>query len=126
MNTIQLILQLIIGLGVLNVWLIRGKRATPYRGGSATDLRGEFQTYGLPPWACPVVGVVKVGAALALIAGIGAPMLVIPAAGVIAFLMAGALVMHFKIRDPAQKSLPAALMFAMSLTVIILQLGCWK
>ena len=56
-----------------NVWLLRASRSTAYRGGAATNMREEFAAYGLPAWMVVVVGVLKVGAALALIAGIWYP-----------------------------------------------------
>ena len=42
METAQLVAQWIIGLGVLNVWLLRSRRATAYRGGDATNMQKEF------------------------------------------------------------------------------------
>jgi len=60
--------QLVIGLGLLNVWLLRGKKATPCRGGDAQNMREEFAAYGLPPWFMWVIGIVKVTLAILLIA----------------------------------------------------------
>ena len=56
--------------------------------------------------------------ALALLAGIFLPDLVKPAASVMAVLMAGAIVMHLKVKDPARKSLPAAIMLTLSLVLV--------
>ena len=33
------LLQVVVGLGLLNVWLLRGRSATPYRGGASRTLR---------------------------------------------------------------------------------------
>lgn len=107
MHTTQLILQCAVALGLLNVWLLRANRGTPYRGGNAETMRQEFSAYGLPPLAMYLVGTLKVGAALCLVAGIWWPSLVFPAALLIAILMVGAVAMHVKVHDPAQKSLPA-------------------
>jgi uncharacterized membrane protein YphA (DoxX/SURF4 family) len=107
MHTTQLILQCAVALGLLNVWLLRVNRSTPYRGANSKNMRGEFAAYGLPPFAMYLVGTLKVGAALCLIAGIWWPLLVFPAALLIAILMVGALAMHVRIHDPARKSLPA-------------------
>lgn len=41
-------LQLILALGLLNVWLLRARSATRYRGGEARSLSAEFEVYGLP------------------------------------------------------------------------------
>lgn len=70
-------------------------------------MREEFAAYGLPPQVMYVVGVLKVVAALCLIAGIWFPWLVFPAALLLVILMLGAIVMHLKIHDPALKSVPA-------------------
>jgi len=40
--SVTAVLQLVVGLGLLNVWLVRSRSATEYRGGSATSLREEF------------------------------------------------------------------------------------
>lgn len=110
MNTAIAALQIIVALGLLNVWLLRFNRSTAYRGGGARSMPEEFAAYGLPGWLVYVVGALKVGGALCLIGGIWFPSLVFPAALVIGFLMAGALTMHFKIGDPLKKSMPALFM----------------
>jgi hypothetical protein len=107
MQTFLYILQVIVALGLLNVWLLRFGRGTPYRGGNAQSMREEFAVYGLPRWAVYGVGGLKIAAALCLLAGIWVHVLVLPAAAVIAVLMVGALAMHLKVRDPLAKSLPA-------------------
>ncbi len=118
--SIPSILQLIVGLGLLNVWLLRPKSTTGYRGGEARSLREEFEVYGLPGFAFYVVGGLKIVAGVVLIAGIWAPLPVRLAAGVVAALMVGALVMHVKVGDPAKKSVPAALMLLLSAAIVFL------
>ena len=78
----------------------------------------EFAAYGLPAWFAYVIGVLKVGSAIALIVGIWIPVLVLPAAGLISVLMVGALSMHIKIQDPLKKSLPALGMLALCLGIV--------
>ena len=119
MRTIIYILQIIVALGLLNVWLLRFNQRTAYRGGNASSMREEFAAYGLPAWFAYLIGVLKIGSALALIVGIWLPVLVLPAAGLISVLMVGALSMHIKIHDPLKKSLPALGMLALSLAI------CW-
>ena len=108
-------LQVIVALGLLNVWLVRAKASTAYRGGSAQSLKEEFATYGLPDWTFYVVGILKVGSAILLLLGIWvkSPDLVRPPALVVAGLMVGALAMHAKVKDPLTKSLPALAMLLM-------------
>jgi uncharacterized membrane protein YphA (DoxX/SURF4 family) len=114
------VLQLIVGLGLLNVWLVRPKSSTAYRGGGATSLREEFAVYGLPDVVFYIVGALKISAGVILIAGIWTPLPVRLAAAVIAALMVGALVMHVKVGDPVKKAVPATLMLAMSATIVVL------
>ncbi|MDQ2843974.1 MAG: DoxX family protein [Acidobacteriota bacterium] len=120
MHTTQVILQCAVALGLLNVWLLRAKQSTPYRGGNAQTMREEFAAYGLPPLAMYLVGTLKVGAALCLIAGVWWPSLVFPAALLIAILMVGAVAMHVKIQDPARKSVPAALLLLICAVICFL------
>lgn len=118
--SIPTILQVVLALGLLNVWLVRAGSATSYRGGDARSLKEEFSAYGLPEFFFYLVGALKIGSAIALIAGIWVGGLVLPAAAVVAVLMVGALVMHVKVKDPAIKSLPAFLMLVMSATLCAL------
>lgn len=112
--SLDIALQLILGIGLLNVWLLRSARATGYRGGDSMTLRQEFAAYGLPTWSFYLVGALKLSCAVGLIAGIWVPALLKPAVLVLVVLMLGALGMHIKVNDPPIKSLPAALMLAMS------------
>ena len=66
-----------------------------------------------------LVGVLKVGSSILLIAGIWYPQVVLPAAGTITVLMLGALAMHAKIKDPPIKSLPTLLVLLMTVGVLI-------
>lgn len=115
------LLQMIVGLGLLNVWLVRGRSATSYRGSDAQTLKEEFAAYGLPGFAFYLVGALKIGAACILIAGVWSALPVREAAGVVAALMIGAIAVHLKVGDPLVKSLPAALMLAMSVTIAVLR-----
>ena len=119
MNSVVMVLQVIAALGLLNVWLLRFNQDTQYRGGGARTMREEFAAYGLPAWFVYVVGALKVGSAIALLAGLWLPALVFPAAALVCVLMVGALAMHARIRDPLSKSLPAFAMLAIALTI------CW-
>ncbi len=116
-DTILTALQVILALGLLNVWLLRANSSTRYRGGDAPSLKEEFRAYGLPEWFFYLVGFLKIGSAVALIAGIGFPALVLPASLLVAALMLGALAMHVKVSDPLVRSVPAFLMLAMSSTL---------
>jgi len=118
--TLPSVLQLVVGLGLLNVWLVRPKSATAYRGGGATSLQDEFAVYGLPSFAFYVVGALKVTSAVVLIAGVWLDLPVKLAALVIAALMVGAIVMHIKVSDPVKKAVPATVMLLLSSAIAVL------
>ena len=120
-SAVSTILQVIVALGLLNVWLVRARASTAYRGGSAQSLKEEFATYGLPEWSFYAVGALKIGAAVLLLAGIWIPGIVRLPALVVAALMVGALAMHAKAKDPLTKSLPAFLMLLMCVAIFLLQ-----
>ena len=119
--TLSTLLQLLLALGLLNVWVLRASRGTSYRGGGAGSLKEEFAAYGLPAWFFYLVGVLKVGSALLLLAGPWVPAVVLPAAVVVVVLMLGALAMHAKVKDPPIRSLPALLMLVMSSALAVLR-----
>jgi len=113
-DSLLIVLQVVVALGLLNVWLIRSTKSTEYRGKDSKTLKEEFSAYGLPDMAYYIVGTLKVISAIFLLVGVVVKALVPVAAGIIAFLMVGALVMHIKVSDPLKKSIPAALMLIMS------------
>jgi hypothetical protein len=117
MEALIIIIQVLIALGIFNVWLLRYGKTTNWRGGSAKNMKEEFQVYGLPLWFMQAIGSLKILFAASLIAGIWIPALVMPAAMGLAVLMLGAVAMHFKVKDPLQKSIPAFTMLVLSLLV---------
>jgi hypothetical protein len=120
MQYILIALQLTVALGILNVWLLRAGQATPFRGGDAKTLREEFAAYGLPFWFMAVVGVLKVGLALALLAALWFPALARPAAMGLGLLMLGAFAVHLKVKDPIKKALPSIAVLAMCVAIAVL------
>lgn len=122
MDILKTVLQIIVGLSLLNVWLLRYNKKTPYRGKGAGNLREEFEVYGLPVWFMWVVGVLKIGVAAMLLMGVWVPTLVQPAAIVLILLMLGAFIMHLKVKDPLMAAVPALLMLTMSVIILLLSL----
>jgi len=120
MDIVGLIAQIIVGLGILNVWVLRFNRATAYRGGDAENMREEFLAYGLPVWLMYIVGTLKVTCALMLLAGVWIQVLVLPAAIGLAVLMAGAIAMHLKVKDPPRKVMPAMIVFLLCVVAAML------
>ncbi len=112
-----LVIQIVVALGILNVWLLRFGKSTGWRGGEAKNMKEEFAIYGLPEWSVQAVGFLKILCAVCLIAGIWIPALTQPAAIGLAVLMLGAVAMHFKVKDPLKKSLPALTMLVLCLII---------
>ena len=119
MNTVLKIIQIIMSLGLLNVWILRFSKMTPYRGGNSQSIKDEFMAYWLPNWFCYFIGFLKISSALLLIAGLWFSKLVLPVAILVNVLMAGAILMHLKIRDPLKKSFPAFLMLILSFIICV-------
>lgn len=120
MEYVHIVLKLIVGLSILNVWLIRSKLQTPYRGGDASTIVEEFQAYGLPVWFMWIIGTLKVLLAIMLLVSVFYEQLGVVAAYAIAVLMLGAVSMHVKIGDPLKKSLPAFTFLVLSLAIALL------
>ena len=119
MNVLVQICQALVGLGLLNVWLIRFNKQTEYRGGKAVSMVEEFAAYGLPKWFCYVIGFLKVTSALVLLAGLYYKDLALYPAIMVSFLMLGAILMHLKVRDNLKKSMPAAGVLSMCVIIIL-------
>jgi hypothetical protein len=114
-----IVLQVIVALGILNVWVIRRGKATGWRGGAAQNMNEEFEVYGLPAWAVQVVGFLKLLFAAGLIAGIWFSAVTQPAAVGLAVLMLGAILMHIKVKDAVKKALPAFTMLVLCLIIAL-------
>ena len=123
MSNIAVLLQIVIALGIVNVWILRRDRATRFRPDGAANIAEEFARYGLSDTVRRLVGGTKLALAALLLIGIAYPVLAVAAAAGVAVLMAGAVGAHIKVRDPLMKSVPALLMLAMSTVVLIAQLG---
>jgi len=113
------VVQVIVALGIFNVWLLRFNKGTEWRGGDAVTMKEEFDVYGLPVGSVYVIGALKLLCAAGLIVGIWLPQFVRPAAVGLAVLMLGAVSMHIKISDPVKKSLPAFTMLVLSVLIAV-------
>lgn len=123
METLVIVIQVIIAMGIFNVWLLRLRRPSEYRPKNANNMMEEFEAYGLPKWFMQFIGFLKLLFAIALIAGIWVNGLVLPAAVGMVILMVGAIAMHLKVKDPMIKSLPAFSLLLLSLVVAIYASG---
>lgn len=113
------LVQLIVALGIFNVWFLRASLATPFRGGEARSLRDEFRAYGLSDSVFYLVGFLKITCASMLVAGLWFSEVTRPAALLLAALMVGALAMHLKVKDAPMKSLPAVIMLSLCLWIAL-------
>jgi hypothetical protein len=123
MEQLIIIIQVVIALGIFNVWILRFGKPTSWRGGAASNMTEEFQVYGLPKWSVQLIGFLKILFAACLVIGIWFPTLVMPASVGLAVLMLGAVAMHVKVKDPLLRSLPAFTMLALSIIVAAASAG---
>lgn len=124
MEEVKIALKIIVGLSLLNVWLLQYNKPSRWRGGDAKTMMQEFDVYGLGSKMCYVVGFLKVGFSLALIASIWfadlelVVDLELVAAYALGLLLTGSILMHIKIKDALIKSFPAALFLLFCLAII--------
>ncbi len=121
MEYVIIFLKCVVSLSILNVWLLRFNKSTPWRGGDAKSLVDEFHAYGLSTGFAYAIGTIKVGLALLLLVSIFLEPLTMYAAGGILFTMAGAIAMHLKIKDPIKKSMPAFIFLTLSAIILFFQ-----
>lgn len=123
MEGLVVMLKVIVAFGILNVWLVRRNRVTPFRGGSTRNIYEEFEFYGLPRWSVYAVGISKVVLALIILAGLVVPELTVLGASGLAFFMLGAVFFHLKVKDSVVQTLPAFLMLIMCSLLVAGSLG---
>ena len=114
MSAVIIAAQVIIALGIYNVWLLRFGKATEWRGGTAKNMKEEFEAYGLPSWFLGLIGFLKLLFATLLLIGIWYQPVVQPAAVGMVVLMVGAISMHVRVGDPLKRSLPAFTMLVLA------------
>ena len=121
--TLIMILQLVIAIGLINVWLFRFNKVTEYRGGDAKNMEEEFAAYGLPIWLMYFVGATKVAIAVMLIVSFWIEQLLVYNLIALAALMIAALLMHVKVKDPIKKSYPALSILFMIALIMYFTMG---
>jgi uncharacterized membrane protein YphA (DoxX/SURF4 family) len=114
MQVIGKLAQTAAALWILDVWFVRFNKDTGYRGGDATNMKEEFEVYGLSETQMHAVGAAKVGLATAMLVGHAAPRLTRPASLGLAAFMVGAIGMHIKVGDPVKQYLPALSVFSLA------------
>ena len=110
-------LKIIVGVSILNVWLLQKNKATKWRGGAAKNIIEEFEIYGFSKQFCYFIGFLKVGLALILVASIQFKTLTLLGALGLSLLLVGSIIMHIRIKDAWYKSFPAFLFLIMNLMI---------
>ena len=113
-------LKLIVGLSILNVWLIQPNKPSKWRGGDATTITEEFSVYGLSKTFYYIVFAVKVGLAILLLVSIKYDVFSLYSSIGLAALLGGSIAMHLKVKDALFKSFPAFLFMVMNLIIAYL------
>jgi uncharacterized membrane protein YphA (DoxX/SURF4 family) len=119
MTIIAALCQIVIALGIFNVWIIRSSRPTPYRPDGAANMAEEFRRYGFPDWVRVAVGGTKLILAALLLAGLWYTPVSVPAAALMASLMLAAIFSHIRVRNPLTKTMPALVMLILSSVVVV-------
>ena len=110
-------LKIIVGVSILNVWLLRKNKATKWRGGNAVNIFEEFQVYGFSKQFCYFIGFLKVSLAIILLASIQFKTLTLIGVLGLSILLLGSIIMHIRIKDAWYKSFPAFLFIVMNLII---------
>ena len=110
-------LKIIVGVSILNVWLLQKNKATKWRGGNAVNIFEEFQVYGFSKQFCYFIGFLKVSLAIILLASIQFKTLTLIGVLGLSILLLGSIIMHIRIKDALYKSFPAFLFILMNLMI---------
>ena len=110
-------LKIIVGVSILNVWLLRKNKATKWRGGAAKTILEEFQVYGFSKSFCYFIGFLKVSLAILLLVSIQFKTLTLLGALGLSILLVGSIIMHIRVKDAWYKSFPAFLFIVMNLII---------
>ena len=109
-----------IALAIIYAWTYSFNKPSKFRAGKAKNMKEEFEVYGLPAWSVPVIRVIKLALAFALLTGYFYQPVVKPVAGVLAIIMFVAVMMHLKLRkDPLIRVLPAYLLLCFSIFLVL-------
>jgi hypothetical protein len=117
MNYIIIAFKIIVGISILNVWLLQQNKPTRWRGGDAKTIVEEFKVYGFSKNFCYLIGFLKVSLAIILMASIQFEMLTLIGSLGLSALLAGSILMHIIVKDVWYKSFPAFLFIVMNLII---------
>ena len=110
-------LKIIVGVSILNVWLLQKNKATKWRGGNAVNIVEEFRVYGFSKQFCYFIGFLKVSLAIVLLASIQFKTFTLLGSLGLSILLLGSIIMHIRTKDAWYKSFPAFLFIVMNLII---------
>ena len=119
MNEVAILLQVFVALVVFNVWTFRSEKPSKYRSGSAKTLKEEFIEFGLSEKIYMITSLSKPALSVALIVAIFLPIITITIALAMAFFMAAALVMHYRVKDEIIKFVAPGIIFLCCVAIVV-------
>ena len=117
MDLLLTLIQLLLVAAMIDVWILRYDKPLRARGGDAQTMVEEFRVYGLPDWFRVLTRVLKLSSAALIAVGIWIDVAAFAGGSLLSVLMAGAVVMHIKVKDSWLKSVPASFFLLLSLYV---------
>jgi uncharacterized membrane protein YphA (DoxX/SURF4 family) len=109
MHGLAIFLQVFVAASIFFVWGVR-----------YANIIEEFKQYRLPDWLRDFVGILKVTFAILLLIGIQRPRAAVLGGVALAMLMAAALFIHLRMKNPPSKMLPSATLLVLSLAIAYL------
>ena len=106
MHDVAIFLQALVAASIFFVWVVR-----------YDNIVQEFKEYRLPDWLRDFVGILKLTFSLMLLIGIERKPFAITGGVGIAALMAGAFVVHMRVRNPPLKMLPCLMLLVLSAAI---------
>ena len=119
MTDLSNILQLLVGVSILVVWLVRSHVRSNFRVGDALTLKEEVSEVGLPDWFYDIIKIVKPFFAFFLLIGLIYSPLTLPCMIFTTIFMIGAVWMHIKAKDNFFKIIPALTLKAFCLIILL-------
>ncbi|MEO6784894.1 MAG: DoxX family protein [Chthoniobacteraceae bacterium] len=106
MHDVTISLQALVAASIFFVWVVR-----------YDNIIQEFKQYHLPDWLRDLVGILKLTLSLMLLIGIERKQFAIAGGAGIAALMACALVVHLRVRNPLRKMIPCLSLLGIALVI---------
>ena len=116
------ILQIMVGVSILVVWLVRSHVRTNFRVGDALTLKEEVSEVGLPDWFYDIIKIIKPIFAFFLLIGLIYDPLTLPCMIFTTIFMIGAVWMHIKAKDNFYKVIPALTLLVFCFIILLSRL----